>query len=273
MFKQAVEHFFTRFHPGRLLQLIQMKTVATSSPDLRTPHRTLVEFDMKSGAVRMNGGVPGGVAAKTTTARSSGLEKTVSSSPVARGNRFPMGPAKPKAPVLGGSASKSAPVLGGSATKSGGLQIRATGTARPAATPNVGKQLAASKSGLQIRATGTARPPPTSNVSKQLLTSAVTDLCHKACGATLSLFWLGYGLWPLERALQARHASQGGEPRAHRAVSLGVWHAHACIILPCQLPAGVGQGEREGAGIAGQARLPRRCAQTIHAARQGAVSK
>ena len=92
---------------------------------------------MKSGTVRMNGGVPGGVAAKTTTARSSGLEKTVSSSPVARGNRFPMGPAKPKAPVLGGSASKSAPVLGGSATKSGGLQIRATGTARPAATPNV----------------------------------------------------------------------------------------------------------------------------------------
>ena len=161
---------------------------------------------MKSGTVRMNGGVPGGVAAKTTTARSSGLEKTVSSSPVARGNRVPMGPAKApaKASVLGGSASKSAPVLGGSATKSGGLQIRATGTARPAATPNVGKQLAASKSGLQIRATGTARPPATSNVSKQLLTSAVTDLCHKACGATLSLFWLGYGLWPLERALQAR---------------------------------------------------------------------
>ena len=58
---------------------------------------------MKSGA-RMNDGV----AAKTTTARSSGLEKTVSSSPVARGNRVHKAPAK--APVLGGSASKSAPV-------------------------------------------------------------------------------------------------------------------------------------------------------------------
>ena len=71
-----------------------------------------------------------GVAAKTTTARGRGLEKTVPSSPVARGNRVPIA----KAPVLGGSASKSAPVLSGSATKSGGLQIRATGTARPAAT-------------------------------------------------------------------------------------------------------------------------------------------
>jgi hypothetical protein len=92
---------------------------------------------MKSGAVRMNDGV----AAKTTTARGRGLEKTVPSSPVARGNRVPIakapvlgGSASKSAPVLGGSASKSAPVLSGSATKSGGLQIRATGTARPAAT-------------------------------------------------------------------------------------------------------------------------------------------
>ena len=86
---------------------------------------------MKSG-VRANGGVVG----KTTAAtRGKESDKTSSSPPVARGKR---GSLVAAAQAYGGPAK--APVLNGSASKSGGMQMRATGTARPAAV-DVGKQL------------------------------------------------------------------------------------------------------------------------------------
>ena len=85
---------------------------------------------MKSG-VRTNGGVVG----KTTAATRGKESDKTSSSPQARGKR---GSLVAATQVYGGPAK--APVLNGSASKSGGMQMRSTGTARPAAV-DVGKQL------------------------------------------------------------------------------------------------------------------------------------